>query len=190
MADYHCALCGRDLWALSATAVRVGETNVILCGDCEKRFRQADDRARLELLEELLASETLEHRDEVAAGAAQLRALLEERARKYTCCGQAMRYCGKLEFQLGSYGFFTGDLGNLLSGSKEMSVFFCETCGQFKFYDPRYVEQTEAAREVSRGEADAAPQPPPEEAERPEPEEKQERRGWFGRKKDKPDWEF
>ena len=191
MEDYRCALCGKKLGMMGARGRSFGETVQILCAVCDKLFEDADESKRLKLMERMEKSEHLKDREKFVAALTATRAKIAEWNAKYVCCGRPMRYCGRWEFQLGSYTFLTGDLGNLLAGSREMSVFFCEDCGQYKFYAPKYVEKDgTASADSSDGTASAGEGPAQlEEPERCEPE-KEEPRGWFGRrKKDRPQWE-
>ena len=50
-------------------------------------------------------------------------------------CNTAMEYLGSEELQLGRYGFFLGHLSNLLSGSIEVKIYSCPSCGKLEFFN-------------------------------------------------------
>ena len=192
MDQQHCVTCGKKLSFFNTGCVRYGWTNQLVCTDCENKFRKADDGERMELLVRMGESPYLNEPEKFRAWLERERGVQEYRDKTYTCCGQPMSYQGEREFQLGSTDFLTGSLGNLVSGSLELSVFVCERCGQYKFYDPTRVPGTRAyqlaagARENSDGEESAPPEP-----QQPEERDEKEPGGFFGRrKKDKPDWEL
>lgn len=190
MDQQHCVICGKELGLFSASCIRCGQTNQPVCTVCEKLIQGADDHKRLSLLEVMEKSPHLVEPEKFREYLEQEREMLARRGRNYTCCGQPMSYRGELEFQLGSTDFLTGSLGNLLSGSLELSVFVCEHCGRYKFYDPARVPGTRAyqiaaeSRENHGGEESAPPEPE-------QPQKEKEQSGFFGRKKkDKPGWEL
>ncbi len=49
-------------------------------------------------------------------------------------CGDAMEDLGCEEIQLGHYGFFSGHLSNLFSGSLEVRICSCPSCGKLEFF--------------------------------------------------------
>ena len=125
----------------------------------------------------------------------QFRARVEKLRNTCSCCGQPMQYRTIMRLEYGSLDWLAGEYRAI-----DVAVFCCGVCGQVRMYDAFYlngvydpvlsITPPEARDNGAQLGNQSAPEPPPEKAERPEPEEKQERRGWFGRKKDKPDWEF
>ena len=49
-------------------------------------------------------------------------------------CKIKMNSLGKEDIQLGRTGFFTGSLGNLLSGSITVEIFVCPECRRLEFF--------------------------------------------------------
>ena len=134
-----CTVCGKELGFLTSSYVRCGETNQMVCSDCEKLIQGADGPQMLSILEMMLKSEYLADREQFEAYLEYMKQQVAEMSQKYKCCGRPMQFCGVQEFQQGSTDFFTGNLGNMLAGSMEMAIFRCTVCGQYKFYDPQYV---------------------------------------------------
>ena len=54
--------------------------------------------------------------------------------RKCGNCGKDMEFLGEEQLQLGQYGAFIGHLSNLLSGSLEVEIWSCPSCGKIEFY--------------------------------------------------------
>ena len=54
--------------------------------------------------------------------------------KKCANCGGNMELLGEEQIQLGHYGFFLGNLSNLLSGSLEVELWECPDCGKLDFY--------------------------------------------------------
>ena len=50
-------------------------------------------------------------------------------------CGTEMTDLGCEEIQLGHYGFFSGHLSNLFSGSMEVRIYSCPHCGKMEFFN-------------------------------------------------------
>ena len=50
------------------------------------------------------------------------------------CCGATMEDLGCEEIQLGHYGFFSGHLSNLFSGSMEVRIYSCPNCGKLELF--------------------------------------------------------
>lgn len=50
-------------------------------------------------------------------------------------CGAAMDDLGCEEIQLGRYGFFSGHLSNLFSGSLQARIYSCPQCGKIEFFN-------------------------------------------------------
>ena len=50
------------------------------------------------------------------------------------------------EIQLGHYGFFSGHLSNLFSGSMEVRIYSCPHCGKMEFFNAE-VEHEESFSE-------------------------------------------
>ena len=67
---------------------------------------------------------------------------------KLTClrCGGPMIQKVRTELQLGEYGFLTGHLGNLMSGSLPVDVWVCPTCRKLEFFLPDNPEREERKR--------------------------------------------
>ena len=49
-------------------------------------------------------------------------------------CRATMEDLGCEEIQLGHYGFFSGHLSNLFSGSMEVRIYSCPNCGKLEFF--------------------------------------------------------
>jgi len=49
-------------------------------------------------------------------------------------CKGIMRNMGVYEFQLGSYGFLTGGLSNLVSGALVLNLYVCSECKKVEFF--------------------------------------------------------
>ena len=50
-------------------------------------------------------------------------------------CGEAMRFLGSEQIQLGKAGLLTGVLSNVVSGSWKVTVYQCSKCGKMEFYN-------------------------------------------------------
>lgn len=61
-------------------------------------------------------------------------------------CNSAMDDLGCEEIQLGRYGFFSGHLSNLFSGSMEVRIYSCPCCGKMEFFNAA-AEQEESFSE-------------------------------------------
>jgi hypothetical protein len=92
----------------------------MICPWCEKETEVQDGfclKCGLEIPEELLKD------------------CKEETVKKYcSSCNGNMSLYGTQTIQLGSYGFFTGHLDNLLSGGLEVDIYMCKKCRKLEFY--------------------------------------------------------
>lgn len=59
---------------------------------------------------------------------------MEETDKRCANCAAAMRFLGEEQIQLGQVGFFFGHLSNLLSGSLDVEIWECPSCGKLDFY--------------------------------------------------------
>ena len=50
-------------------------------------------------------------------------------------CNTEMQDLGCENIQLGQYGFFSGHLSNLFSGSMEVRICSCPQCGKLEFFN-------------------------------------------------------
>ena len=189
----HCALCGKELGALSVTTIRCGLINQMVCSSCEKRYTGAVLEEKVRLLEEMERTGYLTRPEEFRSFLEQFRARVEKLRNTCTCCGQPMQYRTIMRMEYGSLDWLAGEYRAI-----DVAVFCCGVCGQVRMYDAFYlngisdpvlsITPPQARDNGAPLRTPPAPEPP-EEPERCEPE-KEEPRGWFGRrKKDRPEWE-
>jgi len=69
---------------------------------------------------------------------------MESKIRPEEClrCGGVMTALGVQKLQLGQAGFFMGNLGNILSGALEVSIYSCNKCGHIDFYNAEVLRKT------------------------------------------------
>ena len=58
----------------------------------------------------------------------------ENKTMQCTRCGEALVLFGKEELQLGSAGWLTGNLGNLVSGALPVEIYLCPACRKVELY--------------------------------------------------------
>ena len=74
----HCALCGKELGALSVTTIRCGLINQMVCSSCEKRYTGAVLEEKVRLLEEMERTGYLTRPEEFRSFLEQFRARVEK----------------------------------------------------------------------------------------------------------------
>lgn len=139
-----CALCGKKLSLFSQNALNCTGTTEIFCGDCYDRLYDLSpiQRARL-VLEKGHPNDRDSLQNALERREADRAEKQKQRQSGLTClrCGKAMWRRGRRTFKLGEETFFFSDINRLASGSMELELLQCESCGKIEFYDPEFLPQ-------------------------------------------------
>ena len=142
----RCLFCGRELTWLQKKKLYCGNTNQTLCGDCYGRYKalSAVERAEAALqtgraedavqLKEYLNTVYEAQQQKTERKAARERSRVSEL--RCLRCSQPMADYGPLTFKLGEETYFFSDWNRLMSGSLEMEMYRCVSCGKVEFFIP------------------------------------------------------
>ena len=160
MAD-RCIFCGEMLGLLQKKKLSCGNIAQTVCAEC---YRKYEPLSVVERAEAALQTGRAEQAGELHTYLEKIRSIKdakkekeraddEKRATDKEClrCGGRMLDYGPITLKLGEETYFMSDYNRLVSGSMDVNVLRCETCGKTEFYiydATKLVEMTKRKKDM------------------------------------------